>query len=333
MDYNGCISIIQGYLENSPLVILGSGSSLKYGLPSMKQLATEISNPAYNIVDPAFDDFCLKLDSQGLEMALDSSNLLPETQDRIREIVWQTVNRSDLLWLEKLKTENIEFAVVDLLKKVIQPAQNTATVVTTNYDRIAEYAADLIGATAITGFEGTLIRKLEIEDRRIHVKRIRARERFISIWKVHGSLDWFLDDKDNVSSFPLSSAYPPSYTPLIIPPGKDKYSATHNEPYRSIIGKADEAFLSASSYLCIGYGFNDEHIQPKLLAETQKGKPIVVLTHKMTEACKRHIIDANVKKYAILEFCDDNHTTVYGNGWTNTYDGCFWNLDGFMKIW
>ena len=196
MDYNGCISIIQGYLENSPLVILGSGSSLKYGLPSMKQLATEISNPAYNIVDPAFDDFCLKLDSQGLEMALDSSNLLPETQDRIREIVWQTVNRSDLLWLEKLKTENIEFAVVDLLKKVIQPAQNTATVVTTNYDRIAEYAADLIGATAITGFEGTLIRKLEIEDRRIHVKRIRARERFISIWKVHGSLDWFLDDKD-----------------------------------------------------------------------------------------------------------------------------------------
>lgn len=333
MDYDGCISLIQGYLENNPLIILGSGASVKYGLPSMSQLATEIGTHACNINDPAFDEFCLKLDSQGLETALDSSNLSKEIQNTIREIVWKSVNDSDLAWLDALKRKDIEFAIADLINKVIQPAQNTATVITTNYDRMAEYAADIIGATAITGFEGSLIRKFEIADGRTRVKRIRARERFVSIWKVHGSLDWFLDDKENVLSYPLSYSCPPAHTPLIIPPGKDKYSATHNEPYRSIIGKADEAFLSAPSYLCIGYGFNDEHIQPKLLAETQKGKPIVVLAHKMTAACKRHIIDANVKKYAIIEFCDDTHTTVHGNGWEGTYEGRFWNLDDFLKIW
>lgn len=42
MEWNGCLSILQGYLENSPLIVLGSGASTPYGLPSMGTLAEEI---------------------------------------------------------------------------------------------------------------------------------------------------------------------------------------------------------------------------------------------------------------------------------------------------
>ena len=42
MDLNGCISLAQSYLQNSPLIVLGSGASIPYGLPSMDTLASKI---------------------------------------------------------------------------------------------------------------------------------------------------------------------------------------------------------------------------------------------------------------------------------------------------
>ena len=107
----------------------------------------------------------------------------------------------------------------------------------------------------------------------------------------------------------------------------------HVEPYRTIITLADEAFINAGAYLCIGYGFNDEHIQPKLLSQISNGKPIVILARTMTDACRKHIIDAQVKKYLIFERADDTHTKVYGNGWKQEYEGEYWSLDNFVKIW
>ena len=185
--------------------------------------------------------------------------------------------------------------MVKLLEKVIAPTPNKAIVVTTNYDRLPEYAADFINATTVTGFEGTLIRKFELPNPVVKTRRIRARERVVDIWKVHGSLDWFVNESNQVISFPLVKEIPGGFRPLIVPPGKDKYSSTHEEPYRTIISEADNAFVEAGAYLCVGYGFNDEHIQPKLLAQIKKGKPIVVLARTMTDACKRHIIDAGIR--------------------------------------
>ena len=53
----------------------------------------------------------------------------------------------------------------------------------------------------------------------------------------------------------------------------------------------------------------------------------------MTEACRKHIIEAKIRKYLIFERADDQHTTVYSNGWSETYDGQYWSLEEFLKIW
>lgn len=53
----------------------------------------------------------------------------------------------------------------------------------------------------------------------------------------------------------------------------------------------------------------------------------------MTAACRKHIADAGIQKYLIFERADDAHTRVYGNGWEETYDGAYWSLDNFLKIW
>lgn len=240
MDWNGCLSILQGYLENSPLIVLGSGASMPYGLPSMGTLAEEIKKSDSVISDPHYNALCTAMDSLGLEGAIDSVVLLPRTLGEIRRIVWKTVNESDLSYFDNNPTTPPQ-ALVELLHKVLAPTPNKAVIVTTNYDRLAEYSADQTGATTVTGFEGCLIKKLELPNSQLEMRRTRARERVVDIWKVHGSLDWFITPDGTVASFPLSRSIPDAMQPLIIPPGKEKYSATHDEPYRTVIAEADSS--------------------------------------------------------------------------------------------
>lgn len=332
MEWSGCMSLLQGYLENSPLIVLGSGASMPYELPSMGGLAAEIKKSEVVISDPNYSDFCTAVECFGLEGAIDTVSLLPETLKEIRKVVWETVNQKDLLYFDQHPIDPPS-ALVNLIRKVLAPTPNKATIVTTNYDRLAEYASDGAGATTVTGFEGSLIKKLELPSNSIKIRRTRVRERVVDIWKVHGSLDWFQSPDGVVTAFPFARTIPNNFQPLIIPPGKEKYSSTHDEPYRTIIAEADNAFVQAGAYLCVGYGFNDEHIQPKLLAQISRGKPIVILARTMTPACRKHIVEAGISKYLIFELADATHTKVYGNGWDEIYEGQYWLLENFMKIW
>jgi len=332
MEWNGCMSLLQGYLENSPLIVLGSGASMPYELPSMGGLADEIKKSDTVISDPNYNAFCTAVDNSGLEGAIDAVNLLPETLREIRRVVWETVNEKDCLYFDQHPIDP-PTALVELIRKVLAPTPNKVSIVTTNYDRLAEYAADGAGATTVTGYEGSLIKKLELSSSLLKTRRTRARERVVDIWKVHGSLDWFQAPDGTSVALPLARTIPNNFQPLIIPPGKEKYSSTHDEPYRTIIAEADNAFVQAGAYLCVGYGFNDEHIQPKLLTQISKGKPIVILARTMTPACKKHIVEAEVSKYLIFEFADSTHTKVYGKGWEEVYEGQYWLLDNFMKVW
>ena len=332
MEWNGCMSLLQGYLENSPLIVLGSGASMPYELPSMGGLADEIKKSDTVISDPNYNAFCTAVDNSGLEGAIDAVNLLPETLREIRRVVWETVNEKDCLYFDQHPIDP-PTALVELIRKVLAPTPNKVSIVTTNYDRLAEYAADGAGATTVTGYEGSLIKKLELSSSLLKTRRTRARERVVDIWKVHGSLDWFQAPDGTSVALPLARTIPNNFQPLIIPPGKEKYSSTHDEPYRTIIAEADNAFVQAGAYLCVGYGFNDEHIQPKLLTQISKGKPIVILARTITPACKKHIVEAEVSKYLIFEFADSTHTKVYGKGWEEVYEGQYWLLDNFMKVW
>ena len=332
MEWDGCMSSLQRYLENNPLVVLGSGASISYGLPSMTDLAKKIKKSAIVSSDPSYVAFCAAVDNSGLEAAIDSATLQSETIEEIRRVVWETVNKKDILYFDQHHIEPPK-SLVDLLKKVIAPTPNEAVIVTTNYDRLAEYAADGVGATTVTGFEGAFVKRFELSSDTVKKRRICARERIVNIWKVHGSLDWFIASDGTIAAFPLTRTIPHDFQPLIVPPGKDKYSITHDEPYRTVIAEADKAFECAGAYLCVGYGFNDEHIQPKLLAQISKGKPIVILARDITPACRKLIIDAKISKYLIFECSDSTHTKVYGNGWEEIYEGQYWLLDHFMEIW
>lgn len=334
MDYKDCLQQIQKLLENSPLIILGSGSSADYGLPLMVELSDELKKHSAEFDATEFASLIANLATMNLEEAIDETTLSENSLDVLRKIVWEYVNEKDFAQFYKLLRDKSDYPLAELLKIVIGTVANTATVITTNYDRLVEYAVDIISATAVTGFEGNLIKALELPQPAVNRKRIRARERVVNVWKVHGSLDWFINANNEYVSIPLSSSIPPNHKPLIIAPGKRKYNITHGEPYRDIITQADSAFSNAGSFLCIGYGFNDDHIQPKLIKQIKNGKPIVVLCRTATDACKQNVVIDDVKKCAVIERSTDDKTTVTIDGNRENYDGSFWRLPDFIKtVW
>ncbi|WP_438059323.1 SIR2 family protein [Streptococcus ruminicola] len=333
MNLNDVAKIIQEYLADSPLVVLGSGASVPYGLPTMRGLADVLRKDALLQAEENSAKLFSDMDLIDLEKAIDNNTLSDKAKKRIRTLTWKCINEKDLKLFKDKNLEEKMQPLVKLIKKIITTSPNQLTIVTTNYDRLSEYAVDLYRATTVTGFEGNLFRKFDGFSEHVNSKRIAARERVVKILKVHGSLDWFKTENEDIVSFPLQKQIPSGYTPLIVPPGKEKYSTTHDEPYRSIIEEADKEFKKAGSFLCIGYGFNDSHIQPKLISQIKNaGKPIVVITKEATAECMRLVADSNVKKYLILED-NGSETRVISNKGKAIVSGNVWSLNEFMEVW
>ena len=333
MDLNDLAKKIQEYLEDTPLVVLGSGASVPYGLPTMNVLADELKKDHELQGEKGASELFADMGTMGLEAAIDNNSLSETAKKRIRQVTWERINSSDLALFRDKNLEDRIQPLVHLVKKIIAASPNHMTIVTTNYDRLSEYATDIYRASIVTGFEGNLIRKFDGFPDNVNNQRIAARERVVKVLKVHGSLDWFESSEGEIISFPLQDRVPAGYEPLIVPPGKEKYSTTHEEPYRTIIEEADKEFRKAGAFICIGYGFNDSHIQPKLISQIKNNrKPIVVITKCATNECKRLITDSNVKKYLILEE-EGTCTKVTSNDGEFIVDGNMWALEEFMKVW
>jgi hypothetical protein len=112
----------------------------------------------------------------------------------------------------------------------------------------------------------------------------------------------------------------------LVTPGTGKYLVTHDEPFRTIISRSDAAFASARSALCVGYGFNDRHIQPKLTNRILKEKvPIVILARSLTPKTKEFLAQCKNPHYLALE--------MSGSGSRAFHAGCPGGVELPEPIW
>ena len=68
--------------------------------------------------------------------------------------------------------------------------------------------------------------------------------------------------------------------------------------------KSDDAIKKASSFLVVGFGFNDEHITPLVSKKTKQGTPIVVVTMNVTPTTEKELEKA--KKVIYVEAATDS---------------------------
>jgi len=304
----------QQCFQHHPVIILGSGASIVHGLRGMTDLAQYLINNLQTDYEEEADSWLLIRNGlahgDGLEETL-LSNAAPQSLvEKIVRLTWNAIMEDDLKLMERAAQGKEQFSLSSLLQGMFKSTHMEAHIVTPNYDRVAEYAADIAGFFHTSGFSHGIIRNRETNSS-ITLHRGAHPERAIRIWKVHGSLDWFEDHNGRVISLPSLGQLPDKFTPMIVTPGVSKYERTHDEPFRSAIQGADRALEQAPSFLCVGYGFRDRHIQPKIVDKCRvRNIPIVILARTLTSEAKAFLKNSAGQAYMALEM-DGDGTRVY----------------------
>jgi hypothetical protein len=219
----------------------------------------------------------------------------------IVDSTWRYLNQADLSLFQRVIADRNTLTLTRLYEHLFQSTAQEINVVTPNYDRVAEYAADAGGFVAYTGFRFGLIgERAGVVPPKVHLGFRVART--VNVWKVHGSFSWFSDTLGVVVALPPMLEPPANMVPAIVTPGIEKFRRTHEEPFRTVMQRADDAVRSARGFLCIGFGFNDPHLQP-LLAERcgQPDVPLVLLTKGISAAARELLSSGRCRRYLALE--------------------------------
>lgn len=221
---------------------------------------------------------------EGLEIIQDPE--LPNWRQAIKKILNDFI--SSLLETEQGIDEKIsdgspegELAQSTLISFLMSFASRTATrerlnIFTTNYDRLIEYACDLIGLRVIDRFVGTLtpiFRSSRIDiDMHYNPPGIRGEPRYlegvVKLTKLHGSLDWHYDKKV-LRKWPVPFAAPSKHfydiddpiNKVMIYPNPAKDIETLQYPYAELFRDFSAALCRPNSAIVTyGYGFGDDHI-------------------------------------------------------------------------
>ena len=296
----------QDCLKLSPVIVLGSGASIPAGLPSMGVLAnhltTSIGEEELSESDAVvWNQFTKILATKDLESALQAVTLTERLSDFVVDKTWNLVRDADERALARTIENRNYLQLSRLYRHLFNSTNRTISVVTPNYDRLTEYSADVAGCFHYTGFSHGYVRQ-RLSREQLSIKYENQQVRTVDIWKVHGCLDWFSNVDGEVIALTSARAIPPGRRPAIVTPGVEKYERTHREPFRSIISGADRALSRARAYLCIGFGFNDTHIQPKLLERWKSGDALlVVLTKTLSDNAGKMLLGAREQRFMVLE--------------------------------
>lgn len=326
MDTSEIFKIIQKYTEDRPLFFIGSGSSAAYGLPSMnmlgKHLLSKLSAKYYSDNDWQRFEENLK-EGQDLEKAMTDIVLKKEIINDIRKETWKLVSEKDLELLDSVLFDNKDMPLANLIRKYYQSHPSKVDIITTNYDRVVEYACDKARIPVSTGFSGCYSKYYSDKFNNKNT---------VNLVKVHGSLDLFKDTKGITISLPLQKSIPVGLIPEIVTPGISKYQAVLTGTERSLLNQCDSLIKNASSYLCIGYGFNDTQIQALMINEIQSGKPLVLITMDVSDETASLLANKASNYAYICKGAKENTTEFCINKKLYTIDGTYWTVEGFMNI-
>jgi hypothetical protein len=334
LTYEELAKRAQRFLAERPVVVLGTGATIPHGLPSMSALADELLATVGKGL-PGWDAFAPRLErTKDLELALHDVALPQETIEVLVRATWTIVSAKDIAFHEQLLGGTPAFPLADLFRYLLRTADPRIQVVTTNYDRLAEYAANQVRAYVSTGITAGWLQRFAPASVNAERPPAPGFEGSVTLLKVHGSLDWFRDATAAVVGVPLSRAIPADMQPLVVTPGVSKYREVHKDPFRTVMSAADAVLRGATCFVCVGYGFSDEHVQPVLVNRVMKDDiPLLVVTKKLTKQTRAAFLDRPAKRFLFLEEAPQG-TMVYAPdhpAGTVVNDVLIWELHAFMQ--
>ena len=297
MDRNDLHQRIQDHFTDGLVTIVGSGLSAAEGIPGMAALGmhllAEIPKRIGSDINREWTVIAAQLDAKvDLESALLGHPPSPALEVHIGAVTAEMILRAESSIIAEVITGDRQLRFTRLLGHMLKP--NTGIpVITTNYDRLIEIAAEMAELGVDTLFLGQHCGKLNPKEsamsfcrgtrqyrKTVHLSYAKR----MTLLKPHGSLDWFRHN-DGPIRCPLSLDLPR----LIITPGLNKFAAGYERPFDSHRERANKEIDRAARFLIVGYGFNDNHLETHLSNQLKNGRPTLVLTRGLTDNAKRLI--------------------------------------------
>lgn len=296
MDLHSVKVLLQEHLSDGLVTIVGSGLSCAEGLPGMGELAThllaEVGGGLTGADAKTWASIAPLIATKGLEAALLAVPPTPALEATISLVTAKLIAERERTVVSEVFAGRRKLRLTRLLAHLVKPPSGL-TIVTTNYDRLVEIAAEEGDIGADTMFVGRFAGQLNENESRMSFCRgvtmkprraatLQFKPRAI-VCKPHGSLDWYVRNGRPVF-------YPgelPDVARLIITPGHNKFRNGYESPFDHHRSKANDAIDRASRFLVLGYGFNDDHLETHLSPRIRDGKPTLMLTWSLSTVARQ----------------------------------------------
>lgn len=342
---------IQGIFRTTPVVLAGSGLSCGFGLPHMGALGDHLAKQ----VEPRLKSAeaktlwagCLADVKKNLEAGLNTISLGSPGSNEIITILRECT--AELLIRETGKAERHilaqaaphELAPARLLRMLFNGAPQNAdsvSVITTNYDTLLELFCDLAELPLDNGFSGFRRRRprtgavFSTQYSRHTAAPARGAQaiehrpyKTVRLHKPHGSITWIKTPEGIVESLnDVSDA-----SRAVVVPGPSKYQDALVSPvFDAMRTEMNRLIAAAPAMFCIGFGFNDEHLQTVLKERVSRHMPMVIVTRGPTDNINA-VLAAN--PHVIAFFKDGDGCTCRWGGHTYSSNLPLWQLDDFLK--
>lgn len=330
---------LQTIFTDKLVIIVGSGLSCAEGLPSMwhlgeklkQEMPSKISNENLKI----WHEIAACLESDGLEGALLKHPANDAIESVIIKITAKYVLNEEQKAINRCISENKKLKFSYLFPHISSCTPKMVRVITTNYDRLIEFAAEYedwgVDSMMVGRYWGRynpdLSKKLLVEKVVSSGKIPRLVYRnHIKIYKPHGSLDWFM-----AGNAPMTSCIGAMEEPLIITPGVGKYKKGYGQPFDVHREQGNRAIDSASAILCIGYGFNDDHLQTHLTTKIKSGIKTLILTRGLSDNARKVVCESSNCKALIFNKNPRGTIVVSNSEDAFIPDVNWWDIEYFVK--
>jgi hypothetical protein len=246
---------LQDHFSDGLVTVIGSGLSCAEGLPGMEELADHLCatiGAGLGAADlAAWAEIVPLIKTMGLEGALHEKAPTAALESAISTAAGSMIVERARLVIASVFNGVRQLRLTRLLGHMLKPSSGLH-IVTTNYDRLVEVAAEEAGIGADTMFVGRFAGSLNERESKLSFCRnvtykkpkftYHYRPRAL-ICKPHGSLDWYLrGDKPVCYAGDLFGA-----TRLIITPGRNKFRNGYESPFDHHRTKANDAIDRALS--------------------------------------------------------------------------------------
>lgn len=269
------------FFSETPFVFFGTGLSCAvdraFGMPALQEalvhsiLSSELNataGPEWETVKSAIAG------GRDLESALNevsSSDLL----ERIRAETAKHLMGIDKSTCWRLCEGSAEWPAAKLIAQIVEKLPEGSPVLhvlTPNYDLLFEHAMERLQVPISTGFHGCINRRLDwdrasLQHSRLasdgfgrRLRTIAKPQKHLRLYKVHGSLSYFHHENQLIENLTWAWDPPPFSTRVMVTPGQSKFAVLQSFR-RELQAPVDQEIDKASSFLFLGYGFNDTHLE------------------------------------------------------------------------